>query len=584
MLVMQRTKVIICCATRTRRAPRSMRFLQAFLVTALLVTVEAVAQQAAQQAAPAPSVVATVNGAQMTAARYRDTYADYLIATGKNDTPANRRAHLNSLVDTYLLAAEARRRGLENDPAFQAFASLRIKQIVGSRYFEQAFFQSLPAPSDADLREAYERANAKLSLRQLYFRNPQQAQAAYARLQSGADFVALANEVYGTARPDSTAGWLGTAGYWELDDAIADAVYDTPVGSYTPPVRSRFGWHIVRVEGMVRNPLLLEDAYQAQKPKLVTLLRERRFNVEGARFLENMMEQVTLELNAEAITALTQAIRRAAGIEAPETPDLALLSSEVAAIERALEPETVLGSYLMDGRRYALMAGDYHAWLGALPPREVRTRTVASVGRALRNEVLAERGFALGLERDSVVLASLEDQTTAFLADLLAQKLRADTTVVSTEAERQRAFTALGYDGIAEAAATFWAVSFATAAEANEALRALKADNATPSRFDTFAAYEHADLTRLGEMGRHVRNAPLGETLLMGLPDGAWMLVHVTDRTVRHATLDERAAEVERAIQPHLAEMRLLEALRADAAITINAEAIDAALEGITAR
>lgn len=560
-----------------RRLPSRLSRQILTLVALLFVTAVGSAQEGDALSADS-AVVALVDGQPVRAAAYRSTYFIHLVSTGQHDTPATRRTHLNALVDLYLLAAEARRRGFEAQADFQDFADRRIRQLVGSHYFAQTLVDSLPPPSEEALREAYRRTHESRHLRHLFFRRADEAERAYRRLESGEDFVRLANEIYQTPRFDSLAGVLGPAGYWDLDAAVAEAAYTVPVGAYTAPVRSRDGWHIVRVEDLVYNPLLVEDAFQARKAKVAARVRERQMRLEGRQFLEEMMSSVGLEMNAEAVRQLHQAARQMIGAPASGAVNVPPLDSEIAQLREVLTPETVLATYLFEGRRYELTAGTYVRWLPDLPAREVRSNLAASIGRVLRDEVLAERGFAAGFAADPAVQHDIQHVTSLFLAERLAAALSADTLLVPTEDEVQRAFEALGSGGLARATADFWTIAFTDPAGAKEAQQALDAGNRAPSDFEGYRLYEGADVLGLGSLGRHVRTAPPGQTVLLGEADGTWRLLHVVTRAERTYTIEERRAELTRLLKPHLAQMRLLARLRADARISVDEAAFEAAL------
>src|SRR5690606_5167621 len=151
------------------------------------------------------------------------------------------------LIEAHLFAAEARRRGMEDD-AFRAYIDLQIKKAVGGRFYDVAFVDSLPDLTDAEVREAFVRGKEPVVVRHLFYRDPAAAEAAYARLQAGEDLLLLANECFETPAFDSSAGYLGVAGYWDLDDAFAEAAYALSVGEYSAPVRTRYGWHVIRLE------------------------------------------------------------------------------------------------------------------------------------------------------------------------------------------------------------------------------------------------------------------------------------------------------------------------------------------------
>lgn len=519
-------------------------------------------------------VVARVNGDSITVSRFNASYVQHLIRTGRNDTPRQRYAHLDNLIDTYLLAGEARRRGME-DAAYDRYMERQIKKAVGGRFFEVAFLDSLPELTDAEIREAFRRGQEKVAVRHLFYTNPEDAAAAYARLEAGEDFLALANECFETAVFDSAAGYLGVAGYWDLDDAFAETAFALPVGSYSEPVRTRYGWHIVRVEDRIYNPLLTESEYQYRREGVHSKARERRVRLQGDRFVRSLMNGLGVVVDRDGMQALRDVVQRVMGAAPadPQTPPpVSVGDEEVAAIRDELTPETVLATYVLDGEPQAFTARDYVAWLEELPYGEVRNRTAASVGRALRNEVLALKGFARGLDRDARVLEDVHFLAADYLAAGLRTHLRTNETVTPSEQEAREAFDRLGYRTLKEATADFWRIPFASLAEAEAAKRAIAADSLRPADFEAYAAYEAEPLDSLGALGPHIQRAPLQVPVIIGTAEGAWFVAEVEDRTLVYTTFEEVRPQIERVLSTYLPEIQLLKDLRRQATIEVDEE------------
>ncbi len=90
--------------------------------------------------------VAWVDGEEVTPRWYRQTYFDFLVRSGANDTAVNRYRHLDNLVNALLLAGEARGRGLASDSVAQDYIERERKKAVGGRFFEEIVRQPAPTP------------------------------------------------------------------------------------------------------------------------------------------------------------------------------------------------------------------------------------------------------------------------------------------------------------------------------------------------------------------------------------------------------------------------------------------------------
>ncbi len=545
-----------------RRARHRMGALAKGLLLALLVVAGGCG--GADDASP---VVATVDGLALTEDDVLRSYVDYLITTGQNDTPALRERHVEALVDAYLLGAEAERRGLAEDSAVQAAAQLARRHLLGARFYEAAVLDTLAAPDEGDVRMAYVLGREQRVVRQLYFPDAVEAEAAYARLEAGRPFLAEAQALYDT--DDPAAGSLGAVGYWQLDDAFAEAAFSTPVGAYSPPVRSRLGWHIIYVEDRIRNPVLTEDEFARRRAGVENQIRMRRRRLEGDTFVRDFMEARNVTVNRPALLALQQAIADLEGDPPPDAQQAepqAFTPSERSEIMGAFRAETPLATFTLGGEVQTFTLADYVFWLDQLPFGEARRRTGASLGRALRNEVLARAGEAAGLDADPAVRHELDRLQRFRLADALRQRLR-DEAPAADAARLERVSVDLQL-APRRTVADFWAVPFPSRAEADGALARLRAAPSRAIALPGFQSYDGVALQEVPNLAPAVRSAPLGTVVLASVGDGRWAVVRVSDRRT------EAAGSGAETLAPFAAEADLLRRLRSERPVTRDADAI----------
>ena len=80
--------------------------------------------------------------------------------------------------------------------------------------------EKLEPLTDDEIRLAYAKTENSLC-KASYLKNKDEIEQAYDSLQSGVNFVDLANEFYETAVYDSSAGYLGPVKYFGVDDVFA---------------------------------------------------------------------------------------------------------------------------------------------------------------------------------------------------------------------------------------------------------------------------------------------------------------------------------------------------------------------------
>ena len=192
----------------------------------------------------------------------------------------------------------------------------RTAEQVVLEYVElnkDAYFDEVEA-SDDELQELYKQQIGNLAeqrraahiLIEADSANDAEAKARLediaAQLEAGGDFAALAKEHSDDPGSANEGGDLGYAGPGVYDPAFEEALYALKEGQVSAPVRSEFGWHLIKLLG-VQAPEV--PSFESMKPELVRELKsqqvEQRF-VEVTKQLEDLaFESADLEQPAQEL-------------------------------------------------------------------------------------------------------------------------------------------------------------------------------------------------------------------------------------------------------------------------------------------
>ncbi|MEM6646219.1 MAG: peptidylprolyl isomerase [Bacteroidota bacterium] len=528
--------------------------------------------------------LATVNGDVITVGTFLDSYITYLVRSGANDTPLNRYQHLESLFDAYLLSQEAERLGFEQDSAYQAFTERLTKKYVGGRFFETELIEELDPLTEAEIRNGFMRYKTKVAVRHLFFQSEEQAALYHQRLEAGEDFLMLANELYGTQQFDSLAGWLGPISYLTMDDAFAEAAWALEPMDYSTPVASRYGYHIVRVEDRFRTPIITEDEFQAKRSGVSNEMHQRKRRLEGNAWVQSFMADLEYTTNTLAIAQLAeriQTMRATAPDAAAASPVLRYGDEERLdgeALRESLSPETPLVEYTWQGEPGVFTAGDYYRWLNDLSLAEASNRTAASVGRALRNEILAQEGFEASLDRDPKVRDVLTHQQRLYKAQLLRSALRGSEAEPPSDGMLRQRFEDAGMNRLKRFGATYWTFPAADVDAARAIRDDLQAGTVEPQevargRRVVADAMEEDDPWR-----RNVQMAPV-DMPVVAKTDEAWYVLLVNAREEERVAFEEKRDELAELMQPLMGQYRMVQQLQQEAAVTLDTTAFKALMD-----
>jgi peptidyl-prolyl cis-trans isomerase C len=243
-----------CPNVLPRSVPRRRPIAFATLV-ALLFIVPAVSGCSKNSSSEAPvspsdSVIARVNGVDITqgdlALAEEDVGADMQAVS-----PEAKREHLISyLADIIMVTQAADKKNVADNPDFKRrLAFLRNKLLMGYELQREA----KSGLTDEALRQTYDEAvrsmagQEEVRARHILVEGEDEAKAILEQLKGGADFAKLAKE----KSKDPGAAEGGDLGYFTKDQMVpefADVAFRMYPGQLSNPVKTQFGWHIIKIE------------------------------------------------------------------------------------------------------------------------------------------------------------------------------------------------------------------------------------------------------------------------------------------------------------------------------------------------
>jgi len=200
------------------------------------------------------TVVATVNDHPITAGEI-----DQRLQTlppqvrGQFASGERRKQLVEQVILGYLMAEEATKEGLDHSPEFKQ-GMAQAKESLLARMYMKKHVDEEGQPSDEELKKEYEKRlpqmapPAQIHARHILLKTKAEAEAARKRVvEGGESFEAVAKEV-STGPSASKGGDLGFFGKGRMVPAFEKAAFALKEGEVSEPVKTRFGWHIIKVE------------------------------------------------------------------------------------------------------------------------------------------------------------------------------------------------------------------------------------------------------------------------------------------------------------------------------------------------
>lgn len=180
---------------------------------------------------------------------------------------------LDQMIDGRALVIEAKKDGLDKDPAVA-----RQVSVAEDRVLQSAMLQKVVGPTVTDdaVKARFQKDQAgkppeeEVRARHILVANEADAKKLIAELNKGADFATLAKQ--NSTDPGGKDG--GDLGFFKKDDMVpefAAAAFALKPGEITQtPVHTQFGWHVIKVEERrAAPPATFDQAKDELRQKMV---------------------------------------------------------------------------------------------------------------------------------------------------------------------------------------------------------------------------------------------------------------------------------------------------------------------------
>ncbi|RYF19245.1 MAG: peptidylprolyl isomerase [Comamonadaceae bacterium] len=255
------------------------------LLTALAAATIGIALPAAAQN------VAIVNGKAVPKARV-DMLSQQLAKAGRPVDPTMQSQLKDEVIAREIFMQEAQKRGLDATDDFKAQIELARQTILIRELF--ADYQQKNPVTDAEIKAEYDKfvsANGgkEFKARHILVENEDQAKKIIGDLKKGQKFEDIAKKQSKDAGSGANGGDLDWATAASYVPEFAEAMVKLKKGELTQaPVKSQFGWHVIRVD----------DIREAQLPKL-----------------EEVRPQIAQQLQQQKLAQFQENLRKSAKVE-----------------------------------------------------------------------------------------------------------------------------------------------------------------------------------------------------------------------------------------------------------------------------
>jgi peptidyl-prolyl cis-trans isomerase C len=234
---------------------------------------------------------ALVNGVSIPQARV-DLRVKIAVTQGQADSPELRKAIREDMISLEVLAQEAKKKGLDNDPEVIQQTELAKQSVLVSAFVQD--YTKNHQISDDQLKQEYDKLKGNLgkseyNVSHILVESEDEAKAIIAQLGKKGKFDKIAKAKSKDAGSAERGGSLGWAVPSNFVPPFANAVLSLKKGTYTKePVKSQFGWHIIKLDD-VRD--LKVPSFEELKPQIQQRLQQQSIQ----EYIANLRSKAKIE-------------------------------------------------------------------------------------------------------------------------------------------------------------------------------------------------------------------------------------------------------------------------------------------------
>ncbi|MEA3286612.1 MAG: peptidylprolyl isomerase [Candidatus Marinimicrobia bacterium] len=363
-----------------------------------------------------PHVIAEVSGRQITADDFKRAYIPVLLYSDKPESAQTREEVLNFLIDQTILAQAAQNLHLDTPPTLETVTRTARKSAFTRILYTEWVKQQLPEPSEAELRQAFQRSHSSLLIRHLFIKDSSEARQLHENLTSGANWDSVATVTFEDPSLAANGGVLGWMKFGDMDPHFEDAAFELETGQISEPVQTRHGWHIIRVDAQSKELILTEYDFSLERKRLRRIIRERHENRLSDSTVNAMMDQANLIFQPQIAPRVWTILRT----HFRQLSNSGLLSdqgnSELGKFENEFEP--ILDEEML---RFAGTVWTVKDFLEKLPEmnRQLMLENLKKATAFLvRDELIHDAGLKRDLDQRPDVIGEIDDRRNQFLANL----------------------------------------------------------------------------------------------------------------------------------------------------------------------
>ncbi|HVO73708.1 MAG TPA: peptidylprolyl isomerase [Ignavibacteriaceae bacterium] len=347
-------------------------------------------------------IVATVGTHSISLNQFEERYSGYLFYSGVKDNLTVRQSILNNMVNELLLRYYDNNKNILNDPEYKKESEWTKNQALLAFLKDREIYAKISV-SEEEIRDAFVMVNKKIAARHLFAETEEEADNLYELLKIGVDFNYLARQTFSDSVLRNNGGYLGYFSWGNMDPAFEEAAYSMKIGEISKPVKTEYGYSIIKIDDIISDPLLTETQFLNKKHQLERLIKISKKKPSEIEYINRIIDRDKVSFNDEVLNKFLSAF----------LTENSNSFNEFEKLKSALNPESACAEY--NGSTYKV--SDLMNWINELPSSyDERIKTLDDLKNIIKGFFIQEKLLQIarrkGYDKDPELLktsAKMED-------------------------------------------------------------------------------------------------------------------------------------------------------------------------------
>ncbi|MEW6194062.1 MAG: peptidylprolyl isomerase [Bacteroidota bacterium] len=350
-----------------------------------------------------PQNVAEFGHHIITLEQFKTAYLDIIKKPNVYDSKELREEFLNELIASKILAEEAAKSGYNENLLLEYKIDAYKNKCLRDAHYETVIKPKISI-SEADVENAYLFTQEERRISQLFVKTKEEADSLYKQLKQGKTFNELAKVIFADTALANNSGDLGWV-YWDqLDYDLADAAFKLPLNKISEPVKSIFGYHIIKVTDFKKKPLITRREYEVHRKKAKYLLEYKIGEKYSYEYIDAMLKSADIIIYPEVMKLVDEKLSdkfKRKPTDVDQMYELQLRDEEVKVVETNLWDYRDQIMAMINGEK--LTVGDFIGLLNFVGYDVIYSGFKNTFDYTVRDFLLTSEAKKLSLESDEKV-------------------------------------------------------------------------------------------------------------------------------------------------------------------------------------